>query len=299
MRTQTWFLTTLLLIFSMTAAVAQDDDAEDRDQLRIAALEALMSAPPEFALPRVRKILEQDNSNEVKESALFILSQIDDPEAHSLLLETAQSSSGDLQIEAIQMLGISGDTDSLANLHSIYESGDSDVREAVLEAFMIADDSNALYELALKSSGEDFDAAVEMLGAMGASEELRKLREQSGVTEGLIEAYAISGDFDSLVELANDGSDSEMQIEAIESLGIVGGDNVGATLVSIYRSSEDEDIKDAALDGMLIAGYDTGVLELYRASDDKREKRELLEYLSHMNSDALLEIIDDALEGER
>jgi hypothetical protein len=48
---------------------------------------------------------------------------------------------------------------------------------------------------------------------------------------------------------------------------------------------------------MLISGYDQGVLELYRESTDVNEKRELLQMLSIMNSDLMLEIIDSALEG--
>ena len=48
-----------------------DDDLSDRDELKITALEALMSAPPERALPAVRKVLEGDSSDEVKESALL------------------------------------------------------------------------------------------------------------------------------------------------------------------------------------------------------------------------------------
>ena len=83
-------LVSLAVTLAAAPTVAQDDDAEDRDQLRIAALEALIAAPPEFALPRVRKIMQEDHSDEVKESALFILSQIDDPEAHAILAETAR-----------------------------------------------------------------------------------------------------------------------------------------------------------------------------------------------------------------
>ena len=39
------------------------------------------------------------------------------------------------------------------------------------------------------------------------------------------------------------------------------------------------------------------MLELYRASDDDAEKRELLEYLVMMDSDAVWDLIDSALDG--
>jgi len=298
------FRKTVITFAAMTSiavasqAFAQSDDAEE---LKIAALEALMAAPPERALPLAAKALQGDHSDEVKERALFILSQIDLPGAQDLLIETAQQGSGEIRLEAIRMIGIGGDSDALSRLGGIYDGGDEDVRDAVLEAYLIADDEEAVYELAISAANagndEDFESAVEMLGVMGAREQLRKLRESTGNSEALIEAYAISGDADSLRAIALDGSDPEVQAEAIEALGIVGGSEVNATLVEIYRASDSEDIREAALEGMLISGYDEGVLELYRSSQDPVEKRELLEYLVVMGSDDIWDIIDSALEG--
>jgi HEAT repeat protein len=102
-----------------------------------------------------------------------------------------------------------------------------------------------------------------------------------------------------LQELAMDGSNPELQAQAIEALGIVGGDEVNATLVGIYQKSDSAEVREAALDGLLIAGYDEGVLRLYQASQDPVEKRELLEYLVMMDSDAVWDVIDSALDGER
>jgi len=278
-------------------AVAQSAD----DELKIAALEALMAAPSERALPIAAKVLAGDNSDEVKERALFILSQIDSPEAHDILIRTAQDDSGDIREAAIRMIGISGNSAALAQLASLYENGDEDVREAVLEAYVISNDEEAVYELAVQASKagseDDFESAVEMLGAMGAHEQLRKLRESTGISESLIEAYAISGDADSLRALALDDSDPELQEQAIEALGIVGGDSVNATLVEIYRNSDSEDIREAAVEGMMISGHDEGILEIYRSSQDPAEKKELLEYLVIMGSDEVWDIIDAALDG--
>ena len=114
----------------------------------------------------------------------------------------------------------------------------------------------------------------------------------------MIEACAISGDFDCLRELAADGSNIELQTEAIEAMGIVGGDEVNAALVDIYKNASDEDIREAALDGLMISGDDEGLLELYRSSDNSSEKKELLEYLVMTGSDEVWSIIDSALDGD-
>ena len=287
-------VTAILLTF-LAAANAQSDDNEE---LKIAALEALISAPPERAMPLAARVLEGEHSDEVKERALFILSQIDHPEAHDILMSTARSDNVELRTEAIRMIGIGGNPDALASLSSLYAGGDEDTRDAVLEAYLIAGDEQAVLRLAENAtSEEEFEAAIEILGAMGASEELRSLRDRVGVSESLIEAYAISGDAETLIEIATDTSNPVQQAEAIEALGIVGGSEVEAALVDIYRGAETGHIREAALDGMLIAGHDEGVLELYRASSDDAEKKELLEYLVIMGSDEVWDLIDAALEG--
>ncbi|MCH9695329.1 MAG: HEAT repeat domain-containing protein [Gammaproteobacteria bacterium] len=285
-------LITALLLASNAAA--QDNAAEE---LKMAAIEALISAPPERALPLVNKVLAGDHSADAKEKALFVLSQIDKPEAQATLMRFATEANGELQAEAIRMIGIGGNDTSLEGLREIYASGGSETREAVLEAYLIADDKQAIFDIAVTAEGDDFEEAVDMLGAMGAREELRELSSRVGASEELIDAYAISGDLDALKNIAQDSSKPELQAEAIEAMGIVGGDDVGTTLVQIYKDAQSERIREAALDGMLISGHDTGVIELYRASDSPAEKKELLEYLVMMGSDEVWQLVDAALDG--
>jgi len=278
-------------------SLAQSTD-EDRENLRLAALEALISAPPERALPIVDKVLAGDHSDELKERALFILSQLDSPEAQSRLMSFARDSQGEMRLEAIRTIGISGDDRALTGLAEIYTSGDSDVREAVLEAYLIADDEDAVFAIATSTEDEEeFANAVEMLGAMGATDKLRDLRERAGLSESLIEAYAISGDAETLRQLALDDSDPETQQHAIEGLGIVGGDDVGELLVDIYRNSQSATVREAAIEGLMIAGDDAGMLEMYRIAVTSEEKQQILEMLVAMDSKEVWDLIDAAFEG--
>ena len=288
-------LAVVLTALTLTgAAFAQSDD----DELKIAALEALIAAPPERALPLATKALRGNNSDEVKEAALFVLGQIDMPEAHNILIEVAQQGGGEVRLEAIRMIGISGHRDSLAKLRSVFDGGDGEVQEAVLEAYLIADDAQSVYDIALNTDNEEiYEKALETLGAMDAHEQLRQLRETKGVSEGLIEAYMIADDVDSLREIALDSSDPELQAEAIEMLGVVGGSGIEATLVDIYKSADSKKIREAALEGMLIGDFDDAVLQLYRDSNDAAEKRDLLQYLVMMDSEAIYDVINQALDG--
>jgi len=295
MKTLTKTLLFVLLLASPVVAWSQDAD-RDREELQMAAVEALITAPPERALPLATKVLKGNYSDDIKESALFVLSQIDRREAQDLILETARSGDGDLRFEAIRMIGISGKGDALTQLTSLYDADDEDVREAVLEAFLIAGDKESVYQLAVNAATEDeFEDAVDTLGAMGARAQLQRLREARGVSEAYIDALIISGDAETLLEIAQDGSNEDNQVQAIEALGIVGGHD--EKLVDIYRNAGSDDIREAALDGMLISGYDDGVLELYRSSTDAAEKKELLEQLVIMDSDEVWSIIDSALDG--
>jgi HEAT repeat protein len=296
------FLKTVLVAATLilaTPSTAQEDVRDDAEQIKLSLMELLISAPPERALPLVNKVLSGDHSNELKERALFILSQIDGEDAQSTLLAFASESDGDLQNEAIRMVGISGNKDSLSELKSIYESGGPAARESVLEAFLIAGDKQAVFDIAVNAEGEDFEEAVDMLGAMGARNELRELLSRTGPSETLIDAYAISGDIEELRRMALDGSDPTTQAQAIEAMGIVGGDDVNATLVQIYKDTESELIRDAALDGLMISGDDAGMLELYRATQDPAAKKEMLQYLVALGSEEVWNIIDAALDGDQ
>lgn len=284
-----------LLLGANGIALAQAGEApaiEDSEELKFAAVEALISAPPRKALGIVTKVLEGDGSDELKERALFVLSQIDLPEAQTLLAETARAADAPLRHEAIRMIGISGHSEALAEL---YASGDRATREAVLQAYLIAGDEDAVYRIAANTRDpEEFQAAVKTLGAMDALEQLRALRNRGDMSESLIEAYAIAGDTESLRELALDGSDPERQAQAIHGLGIAGSDP--EVLVGIYRGTDSPMIREAVRESLMIGDHDEAVLELFRQSRDTAEKRELLEMLVNMDSDAVWDVIDSTLE---
>lgn len=293
----------LLALAALTTGLAQAQDgnsAREKEELQMIALEALVHVPEERALPAVLKLLESGGSDELMESAMFVLGQMESPEAAQALLEFARNGSGDVREEAIQMIGINGDSTAMAALAEIYANGDEEIREAVLEAYHIADDVDAVFNIAMAATDEEeYEAAVETLAVMDAHEELAKLREARGSSEALIEAYIISDNFDELVKLARDSSDPDLQAEAIEALGIVDGPNAGDILVELYKNSDDGDVREAAVEGLTFGDYDEAILELYRSSTSARGKGELLEALVIMNSDFAMEVIDEALAGDQ
>jgi len=291
----------ILITLSVATANAQDStSAREKEKLQMIALEALIHMPEEQALPKVMTLLEGDGSDDLKESALFVLSQMDDPAASAALVDFARNGSGDAQEEAITYIGISGNEAAMAALPEIYAAGDEDIREAVLEAYLIADDVEGVFTIAMNTTDEDdYEEAVEILAVMEAHDELAQLREAKGMSEALVEAFMISDNYEELEKLARDNSNPDVQEEAIEALGIVDHPNAETVLVDIYKSSTDEDIREAALEGLFIGDHDQAMLELYRSSDNAREKGEILEALVIMDSEYAMQVIDAALSGDQ
>lgn len=304
-------LVALLAVSSTTSALAQtvnaskDEEREDRaptaqEELALAAMEGLMAQSAARALPIIKKVLAGTQTTLVKQRALFVLSQLESPEAEEILLQTSRSTNVALRDEAIRSIGIGGNPKSLDALQAIYAAGDSDVKEEVLQAWLIAEHKDAVYQAALNAKTEDeASEAIRTLSVMGAVEELRKLGDRPNASRGLVEAYAISGDLASLRRVADGGGDPSIREEAVRQIGIIDNDAARAALRDIYTRSTDEEIKEAALEGMLIADDEQGVLTLYRAAKTPEEKRKLLRTLTTMDGDAALDAIDAALENRQ
>lgn len=301
MRNRIILTCTLIIALTASAGFAQEAKPQrEKEELQMIALEALMASPSERSLPALIKLLDGDGSDELKENALFVLSQIEHPDASAKLLSYAHDGTGEIQLEAIRMIAINGDKDTMAGLADIYANGDSDVREAVLEAYMIADDVQSVFNIAMQAQDDDdYEMAVEMLGMMDAHAELVRLREEKGISDALIEAYMISDNDAELRILAADTSNTDLQAEAIEALGIVGARGTDVFLADIFRNTDNEDIREAVVESLFIGDYDDVVLELYRTSDDIGEKRVLLEALVSMDSEHAMEVIDQALAGDQ
>jgi HEAT repeat protein len=270
--------------------------AADED-LALAALEGLMAQSPERALPILRKVLNGRQSTLIKRRALFVLSQVNAPEARDILVQMSRSPDAGLRGEAIRSIGIGGDRRALDALQPIYSGGDAGVKKEVLQAWLIAGYKEAVYQAAVNAKNEDEAAdATHILAAMGATEELRKLGERPNATKGLVNAFAISGDLSSLRKIAESHGERAVRIEAVRKIGIIHSEPARTVLRDLYSKSGDAEIKEAALQGMLIGRDDKGVLALYRAAKTSEEKRTLLRTLVLIDGDVALREIDSVLE---
>lgn len=268
---------------------------KEQEQLALAALGALLSAPPERAFPLLKRTLEGNQSLPVKKRALFVLGQTNTPEAPRLILSLARTP-GPLQLEAIRGLGISGKAEAIAGLTEIAKTAEPKTQEAVLNALLIAGAKKEVLAIALATTGETQQRAVRILGAMNAREELRELGKRGLSGKGFVEAYAIAGDLESLNRLASAPGPS--RIKAIRSIGLIKTPAAKDELLKIYRANPDKDVREAVLSGLLIANGEKEMMALYRESKDPQEKTRLLRWLGTLGGDSAMEAIDAALQGK-
>lgn len=271
------------------------------DDLAEIAITGLMQAPPERAIPILRKVLQGSHSVEVKKRALFVLSQLDEETALAMLGDIAtHATDAELRSEAIRMLGISGEENAIERLRTIYASSKSgEEKRAILQAWMIANRPELVVQVARSEADEDVrKAAIQTLGMLNANKELRELFASEKSMENrkaILRAFGIAGDAATLGEIAASSEPEEIRIAAIEALGIADDDHSGATLMRLYANGSAR-IREAALRGLMIRGDSDSMRKLYRQAKTTEEKKSLLRMLTITDSDGTLDLIEAELD---
>jgi HEAT repeat protein len=219
-----------------------------------------------------------------------------------VVLDAAKSSrEPELRHEAIRMLGVSGDKAAIEHLATLYASSTSaSEKRDVIEAWLIADRE----DLVLKAARDESDPAVrrkaiETLGAMGASNELRQLfdaTKDEGNRRGIIQSLGVAGNTSALTSIAgNTNLPQKERIEAMRALGIAGDHGGQAALLDLYTKADTPALRDAVLQGLLIAGDTDAVKKLYRSARTTEEKKALLHILVAMDDEHAIDIIEQEL----
>lgn len=277
-------------------AAAGGGDAE----LAEIAVEGLMHAPPERAVPLLKKVLAGKQPDKVKRRALFVLSQIDSEEALSELGGIARNGGPELRTEAIRMLGISGEPEALDQLSALYKTASTAEKREVLNAWMRADRK----DLVLAAARDETDPklrndAISLLGAMDGIEELKQLfpsTKEPGLRQQIVQALGVAGDVDALVQIAGSDVEEAVRLDVYRAIGISGGSKASAALVSLYPRASSAAQREAILQGILISDDAQALAGLYRITKTKEEKQQILRMLTTMDDDAALEIIEHELK---
>ena len=289
-------------LVAQTRPSAQGGTALADEEFADIAVQGLMNAPPERALPVLKRVLASQRSLKVKKRALFVLSQLETDEAMQVVLDTAKSSrEPELRKEAINSLGASGTQSAVEGLVDIYAASTSaDEKKRVIEAWLVADRK----DLVLKTARTEADpkvrrTAIETLGSMEASDELAQLLEttrDAGNREAIIEALGVAGNVSALKSIAGNAKlPEDERKDAMEALGVAGDEGGAAALVELYGKADTAELREAVLEGLLVADDSEAVKKLYRNARSTEEKKAILRVLTSMDDESAIDVIEHEL----
>ena len=278
-------------------------ERESDEDLKLMALNALLTSNAEQAIPMLEKFLSSGASPKLRNRALFILTQSGSPRGRAVVADIARGKSHpDLQRTAVKYLGLFGGDESRKLLSEIYASTDEvDVKKAVLQAYMTSGNKAGVLAAARgEKSPEMRRAAIRQLGPMGATSELWELYRSDPsieVRKDIIQALFVGGGGERIAELARTETSPELRRTAVRTLGLMGREQTGASLVAFYQSDKDPEVRREALRGLFIQGNAPALVQLARAEKDPALRRDIVQQLSLMGGnkeamDYLMEILN-------
>jgi len=144
-------------------------------------------------------------------------------------------------------------------------------------------------------------AAVQYLGTYRSKESRQELSDiyasvsDVNVKRAVLRGYQMSRDTDHLAQIAKSEQNLDLRHEAVRYLGNLHEDQATATLVSIYGTESDRDIKSEILNSLRNQGAAKQIIECARKESDPDLKKQAVRMLSEMHSkeatDFLMEIL--------
>lgn len=265
--------------------VAPESVGGDED-LKLMALNGLMSSDPERALPILEKTLQGNASVKVKERALFVLSQNDSPAGRAIVERIARGSANpELQKKALRNIALFGSPKNHQLLSDIYaSSSDVEVKREILHGFMVSGDKERLATAARSEKTPELrKVAIQQLGVMGDHKTLSELYASESdrqIKEQILQGLFVGGAVDKLIELSRTERDPELQKKAINSLGLTGAAKAGDALVAMYHSSSDRGVKGAVLNALFLQNNGKALVDIARKESNPELKKEAVQKLS-------------------
>ncbi len=256
------------------------------------------------------KIYTESTSTEAKKSALHSLGISGG--CSELLTLSSQEKDASLIREGIHSMGIAGCKTQLRDLyskatsadikrdllHSTIVYGDTELQETVartdpdpkLRAEAVKDlgisgGCSQLTNFAGEKDPEVIRAAIHAMGVGGCREQLRDLYSKTTSRDlkgDILHSTIVSGDTELQEKVALSDSDPELRGEAIKDLGISGGNS--ATLVKIYESNQNEEVRDAVINALFIKGDAHSLIDLAKKESNPDLRKKIVSKLSVMGN---------------
>jgi TolA-binding protein len=205
---------------------------ESNDDLKLLAINSLMNADPERAVPLIEGILKGSGPPNVKRNALFVLTQSRSPRAQQLLSDYAKGGGNpDLQLQAIRYLGQTGSRDAQQQLGTIYgTTSDTRVKTVIIDSLSGTRSWDALLNIAKTEKDANLRNQAIRTIANNRSAPLDGLLEMYPNVDASAKTAMIDGlqgrrDAKTMVDLARKETDPEVKRKIVERLGDLARDH--------------------------------------------------------------------------
>jgi tetratricopeptide (TPR) repeat protein len=272
------------------------------EELKLLAIQSLMNSNPEKAVPLLEKIIMGNYSQKLKDKALFVLSQSDSDKAQQILMGLAKANNQpDLQKRAIRYVGMNGSSRNRAVLKEIYSSStDVGVKKTVFQAWLMCGCKDDVAALAKTEKNPELRReAIRYLGMMGGRAELLDFYKNSPDVETRKEAVGamlMCGCSHELAEIVQTEKDPAVLDKAINTLGLVGGEESLTALTKVYNSQADITMKKKVINALFLHGAGKEMVALARKESNPELKKSLIQKMSLMSSpeisDYMMEILN-------
>jgi len=144
--------------------------------------------------------------------------------------------------------------------------------------------------------------AVQYLGTFRSSEsrqllaDVYKSSSDMNVKRSVLRSFEMSRDFEHLTGIAKSEQNVELRGEAIRQLGNLRDDQTVASLVAIYGSESDKNIKREILNSLGNQGAVKQLIDCARKESDPELKRDAVRRLSQMKSKEALDYLAELLK---
>jgi HEAT repeat protein len=280
---------------------AVNPETQDDEELKLIAINSIVHADPEKAVPMLQKLLGGNQTPRIREKALFVLSQSGSEKAREIIANFARGKANpDLQLKALEYLALFGGKESRQILADVYAStDDKKIKRSVLGFFMIGGERDRLLAAAKGEKDADLRGeAIGQLGVMGARDELFEMYQsesESKVKKRILDALFVGGAGDKMIDLARNEKDPDLRRAAIEKLGLMGSEKTADTLVKMYADEKEKNIRAKVIEALFLQGNAKAIVEIYRKETDPELKKKAIEQLSIMNSKEGSELFEEIL----
>jgi HEAT repeat protein len=260
------------------------------DELKLMALNSLVRADEQRAIPMLDKILKGTGSPKLKERALFVLAQNGSAQARQMVTDIAKGAGNpDLQAKAVNYLAVFGGAETRQTLVEIYKASTSiEVKRSIIRASVPSRDRERLLEIAKTEQTPELRAeAVQQLGALGAQDELLQLYQSDSspeVRRSIVQAMFAGRNPDRLIRLLKIETDEALRRSIVQNLGQMGAAQGTDALVSLYGTEKDDAMRRAIIDAFSNERNVKVLIDLARKETDPNLKKRILERLSNVKS---------------